>query len=253
MTKKIIVMSLTFILFWVALRPAIVGAAEKVQKHTIIAIDFTASDKKKVKNYWEEIALITGCKENAPDSDKQLCSKIMPGDRVTIIKITDTTRTQSEIISDIYLKQMSFMDAKIPFLKKALAAKAEFRSKIKQAFDKPILARKSEIIAGVRAAADYFKDVNASQRTLVVLSDMLEDSEYYNFESKKVNPEEYVKREIGERRMPDLKSVRVYVSGASAATGSKLDEVKAFWMLYFKTAGAEVKDSGYTNRMINYP
>ena len=52
--------------------------------------------------------------------------------------------------------------------------------------------------------------------------------------------------------MPDLKDVKIYVSGASAKNDRKYDEIKKFWLAYFKKAGADFDENRYSPKMLDF-
>lgn len=90
---------------------------------------------------------------------------------------------------------------------------------------------------------------------LIILSDMLEDSEEYNFERLRVT-DEFTRRVIEDKRrrgqLPNLGGATVYVAGASARSASKAHEVQRFWIEYFKAANARLLPQNYGPALVNF-
>ena len=93
------------------------------------------------------------------------------------------------------------------------------------------------------------------RRVLILLSDMLEDSEEYNFERIHVT-EEFARQVIEDNRrpgqLPDLGGATVYVAGASARSASKVHEVQRFWLEYSKAANARLIPQNYGPALTNF-
>lgn len=107
----------------------------------------------------------------------------------------------------------------------------------------------TDIMGSLQLAAQAFDRFGSAREVLVIMSDMVEDSERYNFEKMRWNPDTgetvlVTEREAG--RLPDLTGVRVYVTAASAPGISmdRADRIRNFWTSYFEAAGAELVDYG---------
>ena len=88
---------------------------------------------------------------------------------------------------------------------------------------------------------------------LLILSDMLEDSEEYKFSRTRITPQ-FIKNVLAEtrqnQRMASLQGVQVYVIGASAATEAKADEVEKFWVAYLQACGSNFGAENYGSSLI---
>jgi hypothetical protein len=252
MMMRIFLRSLFLIQFAMFLAPEPVRA-DGAARHIIVAVDFTESAKQDADKYWKTIDLVTGCQKSMGAQDRKICEKIQPKDHIVVFKISDHTRRNIDKISELYLEEMSLMENKIKYQNRIAKEKVKFRNDIQAAFDRPVLAKTTEIIAGIREAAQQFKKENAREKYLVILSDMVEESEYYNFAKKKVDAGQILKKEADEGRLPDLKGVKVYVSGATAKNESKMDEIRKFWLEYFKITGADLNEINYSNQLSKFP
>lgn len=224
-----------------------------VDRHIIIMVDFTQSFIKNThENCWHPIELITGCNENGEQKKKDCCGKIQPKDRIQIIKITDQSMRNVSMIADLYMKPQDMLTSDNQYRTMTIPKKLEFRDAIKASLTNPKLASKTEILSGIRAAKNMFDEVKAPVRILVILSDMIEDSEFYVFDKMKVNPKTILANESKNKRLPDLKGIKVYVSGASAANQKKYDEIQKFWEAYLTATGANFTSTQYSNRMSTF-
>lgn len=115
-------------------------------------------------------------------------------------------------------------------------------------------------LAGKVFGEDRFK--NASNKILVIFSDMIEDSENYRFERDNLDNQRIsiiIKKEKDEGGLPDLRGVKVYIAGATANSSSfnqvkpaQIYSIEKFWMKYFAACGANITDSRYATRLLNF-
>lgn len=114
---------------------------------------------------------------------------------------------------------------------------------------------RTDIMTSLQVAERVFKNSHQPRKVLVILSDMIEDSEAYNFERESLpnkRIEEIIARERTRKRLPDLSNVKVYVAGASAKTAARFERIRAFWLEYFKSCGASVLPENYGAAMIHF-
>lgn len=134
------------------------------------------------------------------------------------------------------------------FKKKLISAKEEQIRKIEElllGLDGKPKIMKTDILSSLVLASNIFRRYQDRRRILVIFSDMIEDSESYNFERLNLNAnkiKEIIEKEKSESRIPDLSGVRIYVVGAQARTQEKYNSIKKFWAEYFKETGAELVD-----------
>ncbi|KAB2965152.1 MAG: hypothetical protein F9K16_02580 [Thermoanaerobaculia bacterium] len=115
-------------------------------------------------------------------------------------------------------------------------------------------ARQSKIIDAVRLASDLLESAGRPRRTLVIYSDMIEESEELNFFRHVPTTEEtqrFLEQQRVAGRLPRLDGVHVLVAGAGAGLyaaklpSAQLDAVRAFWTAYFAACGAELRAGDY--------
>lgn len=102
----------------------------------------------------------------------------------------------------------------------------------------------------------------AKEKTLLVFSDMLEQSKRYNFDSERLTDKrisEIIARERKDGHLPDLKGVRVWVAGATASAGGsrrvnpeKIYQIRNFWLAYFKASGADLSKNHYAATLVDF-
>lgn len=219
----------------------------EVNRHIIFIVDFSGSVGDNLNNYWKIIELVTGCNNSETDT-KKLCGKIKGGDRITVLKITGQSRRRPEIMADSYFPEKGFFDSKLRHEKKLKKIKTSFRDNLLNGFEGAAQANNTEIFASLRLAEQYFEDIKGEKKIVIILSDMIEESEFYNFRRNKIQPKSILDKEETAHRLPNLSNIIVYVSGAYAATGKKYDDVMGFWKEYFTKTGAKLKN--YTSEMI---
>lgn len=105
----------------------------------------------------------------------------------------------------------------------------------------------TSILSALDVARRIFGAYSNSEDVLVLMSDMVEDSELYDFSRLRLTDEEVTEiltSEREENRIPDLRGVRVYVVGAMGATSERQRSLERFWRAYFAETGATVQDYG---------
>jgi len=114
---------------------------------------------------------------------------------------------------------------------------------------------RTEIMSALIPVAQFFGNFpEISRRTLVIMSDMVEDSSRYNFNRLSLTPSRIRKIIAAEKkagRMPNLKGLRVYVTGATAET-RKFLQIKNFWLQYFRACGAELRPENYGAGLVRF-
>lgn len=91
---------------------------------------------------------------------------------------------------------------------------------------------------------------------IIILSDMLEYSHIANFEKSSVGAKEadrLIERQKKQGLLPNLHGSEVFVAGAKAPKSDKFAEVQAFWLRYFKEAGAVCEAGMYGRPALSFP
>lgn len=113
----------------------------------------------------------------------------------------------------------------------------------------------TEIMGSLQVAERIFKSFTQPRKILVIFSDMIEDSKYYNFERENFTGNRINKIITAQKEknlLPDLKGVKIYVAGASHTNTEKYNRIKNFWFEYFKAAGADTESQNYGAALINF-
>jgi hypothetical protein len=110
----------------------------------------------------------------------------------------------------------------------------------------------TDIFGTLARAADYAKASRNRPTTLLLLSDMINETPAVNMTSRADIPDDsWIRHLAAAKRIPQLSGVCVVVAGAdvSSARGAAIRE---FWNKYFEAAGTHVSPDNYRN-MISDP
>lgn len=119
----------------------------------------------------------------------------------------------------------------------------------------------TDIIDAMQLAERVYSTYEGDQKLLVVFSDMVEESRRYNFTTDKLTAariNQIIATERDAGRLPDLQGVEVCVVGAGAAVSGGLSAerqlaIRAFWIEYFKAAGANLPKERYGSALLKCP
>ncbi len=151
-------------------------------------------------------------------------------------------------------------------LKAAEKEDASARFKVKLASLKNVAAHalkgpqrsilRTDILSALQVAERVLSDFPQPRKVLVILSDMIEDSTAYNFETeilsdKRIGGILANEKQLG--RLPDLRGVHVYVAGATAANLDQYYSVQKFWLSYFKECGTVIQKKDYGSLLLSFP
>ena len=109
----------------------------------------------------------------------------------------------------------------------------------------------TDIFGTLVRAADYSRPAPNTRRTLLLLSDMINETPDVTMTSRSEIPTDaWIKHLAAQRRIPELRDVCVVVSGAdvSSARGAA---IRDFWEKYFAAAGAHLDPDNYRNMIAN--
>ena len=110
----------------------------------------------------------------------------------------------------------------------------------------------TDIFGTLTRAADYAKASRNRATTLLLLSDMINETPAVRMTSRQDIPDDdWIRRRAAAKRLPQLRGVCVVVAGAdvSSARGAA---IRDFWDKYFEAAGTSVSPDNYRN-MISDP
>lgn len=183
------------------------------------------------------------------DNFSKVMERVKPGDAVVAGKITGVSLGQASFPVAEEFPGMSLLFDNERKFKKAQKARHE---KVSQAVDQFLKSDESagatEIMSALHLADQVFKKYKRDNNVLIIFSDMLEDSSWYNF--NKTNLDEatisgIIKKERAAGRLPGLRAVKVYVAGAAAPNSRKMLDVQKFWLRYMAECGADMKKENY--------
>lgn len=109
----------------------------------------------------------------------------------------------------------------------------------------------TDIFGTLARAADYSRPSPNTRRTLLLLSDMINETPDVTMTTRSAIPTDaWIKHLAASRRIPELRDVCVVVSGAdvSSARGAA---IRDFWEKYFAAAGAHLEPENYRNLIAN--
>jgi hypothetical protein len=109
----------------------------------------------------------------------------------------------------------------------------------------------TDLFGTLARAADYSRPSANTRRTLLLLSDMINETPDVTMTARSEIPTDaWIKHLSAQRRIPELRDVCVVVSGAdvSSARGAA---IRDFWEKYFAAAGARLEPDNYRNMIAN--
>jgi hypothetical protein len=194
---------------------------------------------------------------------ERVLSGMQPGDRLVAGYITDRSAADFDKYLDEELPpplpSMKITDIPSQYKKKksqwdreSETRREEIRRRIADLLAWQSSAARTKIFESLRVASQLIASERRPNKQLILLSDMVEDSEIANFEKARLD-EAFVQREISRQQaagmLPNLRGVRVYVAGAHADSLERGAAIEKFWLAYFAAAGA-VLDPGWYSRTI---
>lgn len=109
----------------------------------------------------------------------------------------------------------------------------------------------TDLLASIHTAADQFRTDRQTDRTIVLMSDMLQCAAETCFEKPGTVPNgDWVSQKQGTGTIPDLAGVCVVAIGPDQSTSHGV-EVRHFWESYFKAAGANFTPEQYRHSVPN--
>jgi len=123
------------------------------------------------------------------------------------------------------------------------------------------LYQQTKILDALQLAERVFGTYPNERRVLVIFSDMVEESERYNFRHAQLTPakiQAVIERERSQQRLANLKGVQVHVVGAAAGAyghmnSEHIQQMRNFWLAYFKASGADLAPERYGSGILDIP
>lgn len=183
------------------------------------------------------------------------------GDALVAAKITESSIAEQEIpvkeefaplklTGNALKNKVAIREAE----EKLIPRKEAIAATVKEAlFSKK--SKKSDLMGALHLAGKIFKSYQHDRSILVVMSDMLEDSQAYNFSNEKLTQErirDILENEKKANRLPDLANVKVYVVAAGNLDTDKFFTLQSFWLEYFTACGAKAEPANYANDLLRF-
>jgi hypothetical protein len=186
---------------------------------------------------------------------EMILEELQDGDRIVIGTITGRSYIDFKPAIDAEIPKQSIWVNRITYEQN----RAKVTKKIRRAVEYLLSTKRgtphTEIINSLNIADKIFHNEKKRQKILILLSDMIQDSKEYNFDRTKVT-NAYTTRIIKYRKkkklIPDLKTVKVYVAGASASDSKKFRSIENFWKRYFAATGADFSLQRYGHSLLEF-
>ena len=154
-------------------------------------------------------------------------------------------------------KYSPFTDSRLTFRNKLQSAQTAVREAARGLLEGPATST-TDILGAMQLAEKAFQGdaaTSARIRLLIVFSDMVEESARYNFRKESLTPARISAMVEAERkagRLPSLKGVQVWVSGAGGTVPEKFLQIQDFWVQYFRAAGADLRKGRYGAGLMDF-
>jgi len=192
---------------------------------------------------------------------QEILEKTKGGDRIIVDCITENPLAQSKF----QIKEKIPVYGLLKHYKQTPEKEVkEIKGTISTTAKKVIFERrkipKTKILDAIQLARRVFNTYPEPQKILVLFSDMIEESERYNFISLNLTKQkntQIIEKERTNERIPDLHNVKVYVIGATAVheggmLTEKIESIREFWLLYFKECGADLTPERYGSCLLEF-
>lgn len=194
---------------------------------------------------------------------QKLLGNMAGGDILVADRITDNPLAQSTFpVNETFDAMNKWTDNPLQWKREAKERKERIESTVKEmVFDTKKRYRRTSIVDALHLAQRVFATYPNGRQVLVLFSDMVEESSYYDFTGETFDEPriaQVLETERSEKRLPNLDGVQVYVIGASAGYYSRMDPAKVrqiqnFWFEYFQACGANLPMERYGSGLILPP
>jgi hypothetical protein len=194
---------------------------------------------------------------------ERLLATVYGGDVLVVDRITTSPLAQSTFPVNQTIKRMN------PWVDNMLTWRLEttgVREHIDRTVKKMVLdpnqhSSQTSILDSLQLAQRVYANYPNQRRVLVLFSDMVEESSYYNFTKENLTAsriQEVIAAEKAAKRLARLDGAHVYVIGAGAGYYSNtppetVRKIQNFWLAYFKACGASLPVETYGSALIRPP
>ena len=207
----------------------------------IVGIDISGSRNKTELD--ESKKLLDGVIDHLQVGDHLTLIEVYQGGRVPARQWSDSTRTPRKSGEPTASEKRRLEDFKE-------IARMQTSILFDSARAKGILS--TDIFGTLSRAADYAKATRNRPTTLLLLSDMMNETpDVMMTKQADIPGNRWIRERVVEKRMPRLDGVCVVVAGADVTT-ERGAAIRSFWDKYFEAAGTRVSPDNYRN-MISDP
>ena len=219
-----------------------VGSEPPIQGHSyIVGIDISGSRNRTELD--ESKKLLDGVIDHLQAGDHLTLIEVYQGGRVPARQWSDSTRTPRKSGQPTASEKRRLEDFKE-------IARMQTSILFDSARAKGILS--TDIFGTLSRAADYAKASRNRGTTLLLLSDMMNETPDVRMTNRADIPgNRWIRELAAEKRIPRLEGVCVVVAGADVST-ARGAAIRDFWNKYFEAAGTRVSPDNYRN-MISDP
>jgi hypothetical protein len=197
----------------------------------------------------------------------KVVATLSEGDRFIIAPITASSgndfRRMREFVLPASVGELGWMDEPLAFKRKKEAQQKEVQetsrslhAAVDELLSTPSFAGKTAIFESLRTIAPLFAGETKRRKVLILLSDMVEDSDIADFEGRVLTPN-FDQKELTRQRnagiLPDLRNISIYVGGTLASPPDRAAALERFWIAYFIATGAILKPGGYARVLNQFP
>lgn len=217
--------------------PGLALAADNSPKIVYVLVDLSESARRE------------GAREHYQQKFKEIVDALKDGDRIALAAIHDQSLTKGTYrVNEKIPVFSSLTDNRLVHLGKVKQQKERIRQTAAKVMEEKG-SKYTEVMSSLVPAQQFFASYPEYQRkVLVIMSDMLEDSQAYNFSKRAPDQKEcsaIIAAEKKSGKVPNLSAVKVYVIGAAAKSSTEAMKIKAFWVGYFKECGAHLDPNNY--------
>ncbi len=195
---------------------------------------------------------------------EKLLANVYGGDILVADRITSNPLAQSTFPVNETFKRMN------PWFENLLVWRGEskkLRERVARTVQKMVMdpkqhSSRTSILDALQLAQRVFVTYPNERQVLVIFSDMVEESSYYDFTKENLTAsriQAIIEAEKAQHRLPRLGGVHVYAIGASAGFYSRImppeavRNIQNFWLEYFKACGANLPVETYGSALIQPP
>lgn len=188
------------------------------------------------------------------DAWAKITSRLRGGDRIVLGAINDQTYTAFRAVLDREIPTLNYLtDNKLTYEGETRKVDQEISTALERVLSQS-RSPKTDVMNALALAEKIFGG-DRRRPVIVLLSDMLEDSEEHNFERDRLT-EGFAHRIIEEKRskgqLPDLGGATAYVAGASAQSAVKAKEVERFWLDFVTAANGRLLPQNYGPALLSF-